>query len=802
MGSDASDINNDGRIDLFVADMSSTSHYRAKVTMGDMTSDAWFLDHSDPKQYMRNMMFVNSGVNRFLETAFYSGIESTDWTWSVKFADLDADGLADLFVTNGMSRDFQNTDLKQQSIDFQKDGKINAPHEFWEQQSVLAERNRVYRNAGDLKFVDETDSWGLGHNGVSLGAAFGDLDGDGDFDVVVNNFAEAPKLYRNDVATDANQLTIQLVGRASNRMGLGAELRLYCGNEVYLRQANFSRGFMSSDEPIVHFGLGENKHADKLEISWPSGAVQVLQNLTAGCKYVVEESTTNEPSMASDSEVAIQSPLFVASDACENVVHNENSFDDFALQPLLPNRLSQLGPDMTAADVNDDGVEELFVGGGVGFAGQLFQLSDGKFKRKRIDAFELDAKCEDLGSTFFDVDGDQDLDLYVVSGGIEHEAKSKWFQDRIYVNDGDGNFDRAQNALPDLRFSGSCAMPADFDRDGDMDLFVGGRVVPGQYPVAASSYLLRNESSEETIRFVDTTDENAASLKNSGLVTGGVWSDVNNDDWPDLVITYEWGPIKLLLNNNGVLEDMTEQFGLSKLTGWWNDIVGLDFDNDGDQDFIVTNFGTNTKYHASAKHPSLLFYNEFDASGKYQIVEAKTSKDGRLLPVRGRSCSSHAVPMLASKFPTYHEFALAELEDIYTPDCLGESLRLEASELRTGILVNNSDTFEFKALPMLAQISPGYQIAVLDANRDQNLDVFICQNFYGPQRETGRMSGGLGLLMLGDGKGNFKQVWPHESGISIPGDATAVEVMDLNGDGVSDLVVATNGGKAHSYYGQ
>jgi hypothetical protein len=447
-----------------------------------------------------------------------------------------------------------------------------------------------------------------------------------------------------------------------------------------------------------------------------------------------------------------------------------------------------LGPGIACADINGDGRDDFYVGGAAGQAGQLL-VSDpsGGYRLAESDDLALDRACEDMGAIFFDADQDGDHDLYVVSGSSEWEPAAAQLQDRFYRNDA-GVFRRDVKALPAMRASGSVVSAADYDRDGDLDLFVGGRVVPGQYPLADNSYLLRNDSGH----FADASDELPDGARSAGMVTAACWSDADDDGWIDLWVTCEWGPIRLFRNDAGKLTEATHAAGLDTLLGWWNGIRPGDVDHDGDLDYVVTNFGLNTKYHASDEHPARIYYGDFDNSGKPQIVESEFEGD-KLFPVRGKSCSTNAMPILAERFATFRQFGMAELPQIYTAEKLEQARVFNATVLASGTLINQgSDGFRFVPLPRIAQIAPAFGLELTDVNADGHCDLYLVQNFYSPQPETGRMDGGVSLLLLGDGQGNWQPVWPDESGLVVGGDAKSLVATDLNQDGRTDFVVGVN----------
>ncbi|HWB05581.1 MAG TPA: FG-GAP-like repeat-containing protein [Verrucomicrobiales bacterium] len=776
MGADFGDVNGDGLPDFFIADMSGTNHFKQKTLMGSMGDKQWFMENARPPQLMRNSLFLNAGNGRFLEGAYLAQIANSNWTWAARLCDLDNDGRNDLYLQCGMSRNFNEKD----DPEARKTDSKKTQWERFKHLPPLKEHNIAYRNQGGLRFEDVSKPWGLDHLGMSYGCAAGDLDGDGDLDIVSVRLDEPVVIYRNN-SQDGNRVTFQFAGTASDRFGTGVQVRMESASGVQVRELVLARGYLGCDEPLVHFGLGMDTRITKLDVRWPSGRTQKFENLDAGKRY-----TLTEPAAAT-APVPVYTPplLFNASPALAAAVHEEKPYDDFAREPLLPNKMSQLGPCQAWGDVDGDGRDDLFLGG-ARYGARHLMLNHGDLKfTEADDPFSGDLLNEDMGALFFDADGDGDADLYIVSGGVECEAGSPVLQDRLYLNDGKGKLSPApKDALPAETDSGGPVVAADMDRDGDLDLYVGGRCVPGAYPLPAKSHLLRNDAG----KFTDITPPE---LVSTGMVTAALWSDADGDGWIDLLVAHEWGAVELFHNTAGKLKK-AERTGLEKLTGWWNGLAGRDLNGDGDIDYIATNFGRNTKYHPDPAHPALIFYGDMDGSGKSHIVEAEYEGDN-IVPIRGRSCSSQAMPFIKEKFSTYKAFALASLTEIYTKEKLESVRKFTAAVLDSGILRNDGKGhFTFEPLPWAAQLTPSFGVAIEALNGDTAPDIVLAQNFYSPQIETGRMASGLSLLLTGDGKGGFTPVWPSASGISEPGDAKSLAVTDLNADGWPDLVFGLN----------
>jgi hypothetical protein len=801
MGSDVADLNNDGLLDLFVLDMAATTHYQAKIAMGDMSAFKDFMDTSVPRQMMRNALFIHSGTSRFLESAWLSGLAASGWSWAAKLSDFDNDGFTDVFVSNGMSANIRNPDQnfrvvvngKQKTIPYSQ-SLLNGREEWqlWYKSGLQKDTNQAFQNLGHLKFKDVSKDWGLDHLGASYSAATGDLDRDGDLDLVVASLDEPVKIFRNDSAR--NRITISLRGNESNRYGIGAIIRADSGKDKQTKIMNPMTGYASCNGPVIHFGIGDEDKIDRLEVEWPGGIKQSFKDLVAGSHYVVSQSKENSPP-EQDKKGTGTGPMFAPIKSIQSEPHKETFFNDFALQPLLPNKLSHLGPGIAVGDTDGDGVDEIVLGSARSGPLAVHHNREGSISWKEISASSAHNSSEDMSPLLFDADSDGDADLFVVSGGVESGPEE--LRDRLYLNDGNGAYEHAPDGtLPDLMISGSVASAADFDRDGDLDIFVGGRLHPGKYPTGPKSTLLLNETVKgEKVLFTDGTKRLCPEIENCGMVTSALWSDANGDGWVDLLLSIEWGPVRIFINNEGKLKETTQDSGLKEYSGWWNGLAGRDLDGDGDIDYVATNFGLNTKYHPSKKKPSRIYYGAFGESSLPRIVEAKVAEDC-ILPVRGKSCSQNAMPFVREKFNTYHKFASATLTDIYTQTALQQSESFEVNYLKSVVFINDGNA-NFKAVPLpeLSQIAPGFGVIATEVNGDGKADIYLTQNFYHPQRETGKMAGGMSVLLLGDGSGSFNEVWPNRSGLTVPEDARGLSSCDLNDDGWVDFAVGINDGK-------
>ncbi|PKV50270.1 VCBS repeat protein [Aquimarina sp. MAR_2010_214] len=752
MGSDFVDINNDLKPDLVVLDMVSDDHKRSKENMASMSTENFneLVEAGYHHQYMSNALQLNLGNGVYSEIGQLSGISKTDWSWAPVLADFDNDGFNDLFVTNGILHDLSNQDFRNKmKTNIRNRKKVTLDEAIGMMPSTKLS-NKMFLNKGNLTFSPVTEEWGLQEKVNSNGVAYADLDNDGDLDLILNNQMETASIYKNN--QENNYISITLSGNDKNPKGIGAKVSIYTKNQQQLKENYPVRGFQSSVSQRLHFGLGDVTTIDSIQVQWPEGRYAILKGVKSNQLLTIHKKEA-ELATKRPKKQQINTPAVInASQFGIHYKNTERSFDDYKLQLLLPQKQSEKGRALIIDDVNNDGKDDFFVGNAKGAPAAIYiQKEDGTFRASSTSVFQNDKEFEDNQALFFDIDNDGDQDLYVASGSYEDQENSNWLIDRVYTNDGKGNFTR-DTTFPKVKSISSAIAASDIDNDGDLDLFIGGGVVPGKYPMSSPSYVLRNDQGN----FVNATHQMGKGLEQIHMANGAIFSDYDKDGDEDLLVIGEWMPITIFDNDKGVLVKKDID-ALQNTSGWYFTIQSTDIDSDGDTDYLIGNMGQNTKFHPTKDKPLHIYAKDFDQNRKVDIILSKESKTGMLLPVRGKQCSSEQLPMLNNKFKTYKEFANASLSDIYGDQDLREATHYTATNFNTVIMLNNGKgDFSITSLPVQAQFGPTTDFIVEDFNNDGVEDVFGVGSLYEAEVETIRYDANKGYFLYGNKENNQK----------------------------------------------
>ncbi|MCB1218462.1 VCBS repeat-containing protein [bacterium] len=782
MGSDAGDLNRDGWMDYMVGDMSASSYKDGKKQSGDMNISRYELSYFNPQPNMRNTVMLNRGDGWMTEAAALLGVKSTDWTWSVRLADLNSDGLLEILATNGYLNSSIEYDVQRRIKDMRLEGASQQEIEdYWLSTPALLTDDFIFTADEPLHYGKAPDNWGVHDGAISCGCVLQDMDGDGDLDFIVNNTNADLGVYRNDLPA-GSQVLIDLRQDGPNSEAVGARVEAVCAGQRYVQDVILARGYASTESSRIHLGLGDAEKIDELWIRWPGNQAEVLRDLDVNMHHVI----TRGSRLTDVSEPAPRDPLF-SQQELNWEQEEQDTFDaEFAAEPLLPVRRSTLGTGLGVADVNADGLLDVYFAGPAQQAGKLFLgHPGGQLAGSPMLDRVTDPRQENMGVLFLEADGDGRPDLLLSSGGNEEPQGSNYYIDRLLLNGVDG-FSLANMSLPPS--SGGSAVASDIDNDGDLDIFIAGRQKPGEYLRPETSHILLNEGGGQ---YSLATGRIAPGLAEAGPVADALFTDLNGDGRQDLVLALEFGGIEWWAAADGVL---IRQGSISP-NGTWQSLACGDFDNDGDVDLLAGNYGLNTKYHPSSQKPYLIIADDFDGNGMRDLVEVKFGSDGTLLPGRGRSCSGYAISTIPQKFPTWEMFADATLEEIYGPvDQAAE--RYSAEEVRSCVFLNDgSGGFGMQALPMEAQCSIVLGMAVGDFDNDGNLDAWLNQNYRNTQPEETRWVTGYGCLLLGDGAGGFRNLEHLDSGILLNAEGRGAVAADWNADGSLDILMSVSSGK-------